>query len=676
MIRRLLIANRGEIACRIIRTCRRLGIETVAVFSEADAGALHTQSADQAVLLGPAAAAESYLNVPKLLAAVAATGADAVHPGYGFLSENADFVAALERADCTFVGPEARTIALMGSKADAKATMEKAGVPVVPGYHGEEQSIETLQKEAQRVGFPLMLKAAAGGGGKGMRIVRSSDELLQAFDSARREALGAFGDDRMILERYLETPRHLEVQIFGDGQGKVVHLFERDCSAQRRYQKVLEEAPAPGLSDAQRNALCTAGVEAARAVDYRGAGTVEFIADARGEFFFMEMNTRLQVEHPVTEAITGIDLVEWQLRVAAGEPLPLPQAQIKCRGHALEARIYAEDPDAGFLPASGTLSWLRFPEGTRADAGFVEGDEVTVHYDPMLAKLITHGASRREALTQMGQALAETRLAGPRTNLAFLARLIRLPAFVEGAMHTALLDSELPAGAPEAVLEQHLIAAALALDLSWIDDAADPAGSQDPHSPWAAISGWRLGRPAWREYRLSDRDTVHVVALRDGDGDGDGATFDVRLNDQSAQQRSDVHRNAAILSWEMDGRRQRLIAEAAGAQVHVAGNGFIHLFDHVGSEAGSKFDTATDTRVLAPMPGKVVTIRVSEGESVESGQELMVMEAMKMELSLKAPTTGSVSAINCSSGSFVEADALLIELEPADASETSEGADA
>ncbi|MEM7707724.1 MAG: biotin carboxylase N-terminal domain-containing protein [Pseudomonadota bacterium] len=663
MIRRLLIANRGEIACRIIRTCRRLGIETVAVYSEADAGALHTKSADQAVLLGPAAAAESYLNIPKLLAAVASTGADAVHPGYGFLSENADFVAALERADCTFVGPDARTIALMGSKADAKATMEKAGVPVVPGYHGEEQSTETLREEAERVGYPLMLKAAAGGGGKGMRIVRSGGELPQALDSARREALGAFGDDRMILERYLETPRHLEVQIFGDGRGNVVHLFERDCSAQRRYQKVLEESPAPGLSDEQRLALCSAGVEAARAVDYRGAGTVEFIADSQGEFFFMEMNTRLQVEHPVTEAVTGIDLVEWQLRVAAGETLPLPQDQIRCQGHALEARIYAEDPDAGFLPASGTLSWLHFPSGARADAGFQEGDEVTVHYDPMLAKMITHGSSRREALTQMEQALTETRLAGPRTNLAFLARLIRLPAFVEGAMHTALLDSELPAGAPAEVLTQHLIAAAVTLDLDRWSGSAERNGTADCFSPWSALSGWRVGQAAWREYHLGDRDARHVVRLRGTPAAG----YDARLDDEPEQQLSAVQRDANLLSWQTDGRRQRLVAEASGAQVHVAGSGFIHLFEHVEHQAGGELDTAADSRVLAPMPGKVVTIRVNEGDLVEPGQELMVMEAMKMELSLKAPAGGSVSAINCSTGSFVEADTLLLELELAEA---------
>ncbi|MFK7958778.1 MAG: biotin carboxylase N-terminal domain-containing protein [Lysobacterales bacterium] len=673
MIKRLLIANRGEIACRIIRTCRRLGIETVAVYSDADKTALHTRSADQAIYIGSAPPTESYLNIPKILDAVAATRCDAVHPGYGFLSENAEFVSALERADCTFVGPSANTISLMGSKADAKATMEAAGVPVVPGYHGADQSDEVLAEQAAKVGYPLMLKAAAGGGGKGMRIVRRPEHLSDALSSARRESEGAFGDSRMIIERYIETPRHLEVQIFGDGQGNVVHLFERDCSTQRRYQKVLEESPAPGITPEQRDALCAAGVSAAAAVNYRGAGTVEFIATADGEFFFMEMNTRLQVEHPVTEAVTGLDLVQWQLHVAAGLPLPLGQDEITASGHALEARLYAEDPQQGFLPSSGSLSWLAFPPFARVDSGVEQDDTVSVHYDPMVAKLICHAPTRREALAQMSQALAHTRIAGLKTNLAFLARLIKQPAFANGVMHTALLDEELPEPASEPLVQQHLAIAALALDQAQGERKTTALPCTDRFSPWAANSGWRLGEAALRTYHLQHaggRSIARVRTLSDG--------VQVIVDERSTFQLSNIQQDRMTLSFEHNGQRDRAVVyhqrdeasesrSQAGlsepASVHVASAGWITVVQPIAAERSTVTDAAVDGTVIAPMPGKIVALKVAAGQSVEEGQELIVMEAMKMELSLKAPASGVVKPLAVSVGAFVEADTCLLELE-------------
>ena len=688
MIKRLLIANRGEIACRIIRTCRRLGIETVAVYSDADKTSLHTRSADQAVYIGSASPTESYLNIPKILDAVAATRCDAVHPGYGFLSENAEFVAALERADCTFVGPTASTISLMGSKADAKATMQAAGVPVVPGYHGADQSDEILAEQASRVGFPLMLKAAAGGGGKGMRIVQRPEQLSDALDSARREAQSAFGDSRMIIERYIETPRHLEVQVFGDGQGNVVHLFERDCSTQRRYQKVLEESPAPSISNEQREALCAAGVDAAAAVNYRGAGTVEFIATAQGEFFFMEMNTRLQVEHPVTEAVTGLDLVQWQLEVAAGQPLPLTQDQITTSGHALEARLYAEDPQQGFLPSSGKLSWLEFPPLARIDSGVEQGDTVSVHYDPMVAKIICHGQDRRQVLAEMAQALAHTRIAGLKTNLAFLARLIDQPAFANGAMHTALLDQELPEPASDTLITQHLALAALVLDQRQSNEKSAALPCADPYSPWAANSGWRLGESADRIHYLqhaAGKSVARVRTIPDG--------VEVAIEGQSSFSLNNIHWDGSQLSFEHNGQRQSAVVyyqcakqqgsqrqlsgspltDAATQRVHVSSAGWISVVQPIDAEHSMATDAAVDGTIVAPMPGKIVALNVAAGQSVEEGQELMVMEAMKMELSLKAPAAGIVKPLAVSVGAFVEADTCLLELELAAEALPSEG---
>ena len=441
MFSKILIANRGEIACRVIRTARRMGIATVAVYSDADAGALHVAMADAARHIGPPAARESYLNIDAVVTAARDSGSQAVHPGYGFLSENADFAEACVAAGLVFIGPPAEAIRAMGSKAAAKAQMQAHGVPVVPGYHGDEQDQARLAAEAERIGFPVLIKASAGGGGRGMRIVEKADDFARALDGAKREAAGAFGDDRVLLERYLEEPRHIEVQVFGDHHGNIVHLYERDCSIQRRHQKVIEEAPAPGLDSKRRHAMGQAAVEAARAVGYVGAGTIEFIAEADA-FYFMEMNTRLQVEHPVTEAVTGLDLVEWQLRVAAGETLPFQQEEILQRGHAIELRLYAENPDRGFLPATGILHGLRFPEGegVRVDTGVREGDAVTPFYDPLIAKIIAYGENRETARLRLVRALGDTAVLGLATNLGFLARVVTDADFAAGALDTGFIE--------------------------------------------------------------------------------------------------------------------------------------------------------------------------------------------------------------------------------------------
>jgi 3-methylcrotonyl-CoA carboxylase alpha subunit len=507
----LLIANRGEIACRIIRTCRRLGIRTVAVYSDADRLARHVRLADSAVHIGGAAPGESYLRGDAILAAARATGAQAIHPGYGFLSENADFAEAVEAAGLIFVGPHAASMRKMGSKAGAKELMAAAGVPVVPGYTGADQDPALLQAEADRIGYPLMIKAAHGGGGKGMRIVRDGSEFAENLASCQREAKNAFGRDRVLLERYIATPRHIEIQVFGDRHGNVIHLHERECSAQRRYQKVLEESPSPFLTPQLRQRMGEAAVLAARAIDYVNAGTVEFIVGADGDFYFMEINTRLQVEHPVTEMVTGFDLVEWQLRVAAGEPLPRRQEQITQRGHAIEVRLYAEDPEKNFLPGSGRLERLLLPtasDSVRIDAGVEAGDSVTVFYDPMIAKLIVHAADRPSALAAMSQALARCDIVGPASNIDFLEQLLAHPRVVEGTIDTGYLDRHLdevlqrPTAPPLAA-----IAAAVAARLQGEADQArqQAARSADPGSPWALADGWRVGhasaRPLWLEWR-------------------------------------------------------------------------------------------------------------------------------------------------------------------------------
>ncbi len=517
MFRKILIANRGEIACRVAATARRLGIGVAAVYSEADAGARHVKLADEAYLLGPAPAAESYLRGERVIEAALKCGAQAIHPGYGFLSENEGFARACAKAGLVFIGPPPEAIAAMGDKSAAKRLMEKAKVPLVPGYHGDKQEPAFLAKEAEKIGFPVLIKASAGGGGKGMRIVTKAAEFQGALEGAQREAKAAFGDARVLIERYLERPRHIEVQVFGDAQGACIYLFERDCSVQRRHQKVLEEAPAPGMSAARRKEMGDAAVAAARAVGYVGAGTVEFIAEQDGKFYFMEMNTRLQVEHPVTELITGLDLVEWQLRVAAGEPLPLAQDKLSIRGHAIEARLYAEDPARGFLPQTGRLAHLRFPQATpsvRIDTGVESGATITPHYDPMIAKLIAWGEDRPAALARLGAALAAVEVAGVQTNVAFLERVVRSRAFSSGDLDTGLIERSRAELFPPAQAASHelLAAAAMAELLEEADEARTRAASSgDPYSPWDSVDGWRLNQGSHHRFVFAEHGARHEV---------------------------------------------------------------------------------------------------------------------------------------------------------------------
>ena len=654
MFKRILIANRGEIACRIITTCRRLGIQAIAVYSEADAGARHVRLADQAVCIGPAAAAQSYLRSDRILAVARDRGAQAIHPGYGFLSEKADFARAVEAAGLTLIGPSAETMDLMGSKAAAKAKMAPAGVPLIPGYHGADQSVECLQDQARRVGFPLMLKAAAGGGGKGMRVVRSAEEFSEALAAARREAASAFGDERMILERYLERPRHIEAQVFADSHGNTLHLFERDCSSQRRHQKIIEEAPAPNLDPKLRGELLAAAVRAAEAVNYRGAGTVEFLVDGDA-FFFLEMNTRLQVEHPVTEMITGLDLVEWQLRVAAGERLPLAQEQITATGHAMEARIYAEDPERGFVPSSGRVRQLCLPAGptVRIDSGIDEGDTVSVHYDPMIAKLIVHADRRETCLVRLREALAASVVAGPTTNLGFLQALSASALFANGEFDTGLLDRDVEAVAPRLDLPIEVLAAAAA---HWLQaQEAASAGA----SPWDRCDGWRLGRSEARSMDIECADRRALI-----EASGDAGRYQLLVDDRTL--------NVGLESLGGSRFRLRLAERSLRLHVHVVGENKLDvchdgrrwtLTRHARFEAAA-VATHADGRMLAPMPGRILEVRGVAGSEVREGQTLLIMEAMKMELAIKAPFGARIEQLAVAAGDLVEADSLLLVLNP------------
>ncbi len=665
MFRRILIANRGEIACRIIRTCRRLGIETVAVYSQADAAAQHARLADRALPIGGPRPQDSYLRQEAILAAAQLSGAEAIHPGYGFLSENADFAEAVEREGLVFIGPRAVSMRTMGSKAGAKDRMAAHGVPVVPGYTGEDQDPRHLAREAARVGFPLMIKAAHGGGGKGMRIVRDMDAFAAALESCQRESKSAFGRDRVLLERYIETPRHIEFQIFGDAHGQVIHLGERECSAQRRYQKVLEETPSPFLTPELRIRMGDAAVAAGRALDYVNAGTVEFIVGPQGDFHFMEINTRLQVEHPVTEMVTGLDLVEWQLRVAAGEPLPLTQAQVHSRGHAIELRLYAEDPAQGFLPGSGRLERLDLPSPSphvRIDAGVIAGDAVTIFYDPMIAKLIVHDDDRARALARMREALAACLIAGPKSNIAFLEALIRHPAVVEGRIDSSYLDRHLDEFLPADTTPdpRTLAAAALAVLLDDEALAAGPASGADHHSPWRAADAWRLGGPGERRVLLAHGGQRHLTTAS-----GSGGRYLLH----STAGRFEVTEARLAEGWlsaALDGAMQRWRIHLHADRVEVHDGSRRHAFEHPSALATASAATADSDRVLAPMPGRIVLVRTRIGAEVAAGEELLVMEAMKMELALKAPRAGTIAAVGIEVGDFVEADAMLIRF--ADAS--------
>lgn len=665
MFTKVLIANRGEIACRVIRTCRKLGIRTVAVYSEADEHAQHARLADEAWPIGGPRPQDSYLRGDAILEAAKKSGAQAIHPGYGFLSENADFAEAVEAAGLVFIGPKAASMRKMGSKAGAKQLMDARGVPVVPGYTGEDQDPGRLQTEADGIGYPLMIKAAHGGGGKGMRIVRASEEFAAALESCQREATSAFGRDRVLLERFVETPRHIEIQVFGDSHGQVIHLGERECSAQRRYQKVVEESPSPFVTPELRQRMGQAAVEAARAIDYVNAGTVEFIVGPQGDFYFMEINTRLQVEHPVTELVTGLDLVEWQLRVAAGEALPLGQDDITRTGHAIEVRLYAEDPAQGFLPGSGQLEILRLPEASehvRLDTGVVQGDTVTIHYDPMIAKLIVHDADRPRALARLREALADCEVVGPKSNIAFLEKLVRHHEVVDGTIHTAYLDRHLEDVLPkEDPLPQSLLALAAAACLLHDEAAthAATAASTDPSSPWGIADGWRLGHGGERLLCFHYRGERLELRAHGSAGDytlegGDGLSLRVE----------GAAYVAGRLVARVDDQQRRVRARADAARVLVHDGEQRYTLERVPAFLFDQGDAAAGTdRLTAPMPGRVVVVKAAAGDAVEEGQELMVMEAMKMELSLRAPRAGTVGKVQAAEGEFVEADAVLLVLE-------------
>ena len=659
MIRSILIANRGEIACRILRTARRLGLRTVAVFSEVDRDALHVALADEAWPIGPAPARDSYLNIAAIMAAARRSGADAVHPGYGFLSENAGFADACAEAGVVFVGPPASAIRAMGSKAAAKALMGRAGVPLVPGYHGEDQDPTLLAREAGRVGYPVLIKASAGGGGKGMRVVEDPAGFAEALELARGEARASFGDDRVLVERCLGRPRHIEVQVFADRHGNVVHLFERDCSVQRRHQKVVEEAPAPGLTPERRAAMGRAACDAARAVGYEGAGTVEFIVEG-DDFFFMEMNTRLQVEHPVTEMITGQDLVEWQIRVAGGEPLPLRQDELAIRGHAIEVRLYAEDPARDDRPATGRLHRLRWPaEGRhlRVDAGVREGDVVTVHYDPMLAKVIAWDETRTDALRRLSGALHGLETAGVATNLALLRGIVDAPDFAAGAVDTGFLGRHpelrsFPSAAPREAVAAAVAAVRAARAAS---AAAACARSEDPWSPWFAAGAWRLNSAARETVAVRAGDallTLQVVPGRDG-------SFRLDLPDGAA-----VIEAGAGDALSIDGVRRRLPVVRDGDRLWVMVDGTAWVFETVDPLAPPVVESGGGDSLTAPMPGRIVSVDCAPGTAVSQGQVLVVLEAMKVQMRLAAPRAGSVAAVRVTPGELVDEGTELLTFDP------------
>ncbi len=659
---KIMIANRGEIACRVIRTARRLGIATVAVYSEADRNALHAELADEAWPIGPAPARDSYLNIEAILATARNSGAEAVHPGYGFLSENADFAEACEAAGIVFIGPPASAMRIMGSKAAAKDLMQRHGVPLVPGYHGADQNPARLLDEAERIGFPVLIKASAGGGGRGMRQVDGQAEFAAALAGAKREAEAAFGDGRVLVEKYLARPRHIEVQIFADRHGNTVHLFERDCSIQRRHQKVLEEAPAPGLDPEQRSAMVEAAVAAVRAVGYIGAGTVEFIAEGGG-FFFIEMNTRLQVEHPVTEAVTGLDLVEWQFRVAAGEPLPIGQPDLVLCGHAIEARLYAEDPQRGFLPQTGTLHGLRFPppELARVDTGVRQGDTVTPFYDPMIAKIIAWGEDRAAAVGRLRRALAATAVLGVGTNLTLLSRIAAHPEFVSGGVDTGFIERHRTALVPpRRPAPDTVLAAAALFRLLAREDAAKAAASRssDPFSPWARVDGWRLNGRGHQELILRDGAEERLVCAKPHAG-----SWLLQIDDRTilatAERRAD-----GWLATLLDGVRRQITVLDCEAEIAVFLGGESWRLTEIDPRAAPAGEDPSAGRLTAPMPGRVTQLMVEAGTSVQRGQPLIVIEAMKMEHTVTAPADGVVEAVRFAPGDLVEEGAELIALAP------------
>jgi 3-methylcrotonyl-CoA carboxylase alpha subunit len=655
--RTLLVANRGEIACRVMRTAQAMGLRTVAVYSEADRGAMHVAMADEAVLLGPARARDSYLKIDRVIAAARQSGAEAVHPGYGFLSESAEFAQACADAGLVFVGPNADMIRAMGSKSGSKMLMEKAGVPLVPGYHGEAQDETTLAKSADKIGFPVLVKASAGGGGRGMRIVRSAGELAAAIVSAKREAKAAFGDDRMLIEKFVQNPRHVEVQIIGDSHGNLLSLFERECTLQRRHQKVIEEAPSPTLNARQRETVCAAARKAAAAVNYVGAGTIEFVSDGK-DVFFIEMNTRLQVEHPVTELITGIDLVEWQLRVAFGEKLPLMQDEIKLNGHAIEARVYAENPHKNFMPSVGKIRTWRMPEpsnGLRIDAGYREGDTVSPHYDAMLAKMIAWAPNRDAAIERLNRGLEESDVRGIVSNISFLAALVTHPHVRANAIDTGFIERELKnLTPPSAALGDLELCAAVAAILGGEAKAA----RAEVHSPWRT-AGWM---PVGRRQRVFTfrhaPESAQEICLHYGSGPAALSIGERKFAFASSP------REDGGFDLTLDGMKSRVVAVIEGHELYLRtrnGRFDLHWVDPFG---GDDEEQVGEDKIVAPLPGTVVALLAEVGAKLEKGAPILTLEVMKMEQTLRAPFAGVLKAIKCKVGDIVQEGVELAEVEP------------
>jgi 3-methylcrotonyl-CoA carboxylase alpha subunit len=664
MFDKVLIANRGEIACRVVATCRRLGIATVAVYSEADAAARHVRLADQAVCIGPAAARDSYLRIPAIIDAALACGAQAIHPGYGFLSENPAFAQACVAAGLSFIGPPLAAMRAMSSKASAKQLMQGCGVPLLPGYHGEEQDAARLRSEAGRIGYPVLIKATAGGGGKGMRVVESDAVFDERLSSCQREARASFNDERVLLEKYLHRPRHIEVQIFGDSQGQILHLYERDCSAQRRHQKVLEEAPAPHLTDAQREAVTRAACDAARAVGYSGAGTVEFLLDRAGGFYFMEMNTRIQVEHPVTEMITGLDLVEWQLRIAAGEALPLRQGEIAPRGHAIEVRLYAEVPEAGFLPSSGILRRFELPPASgalRLETGMEVGDRVGIDYDPMLAKLIVHAGTRPEALAALRSALAQVRIAGVGNNVMFLRRLAASATFARGGIDVGFIEREheLVSGSAAPATAPVLAAAALWTIGQERQSPGTDAARTTAQSAWNAGDGWRLNGQLTRTLEFEAPHAVASVAVQYRP---EGLRLKIGEYGAAASLRAEGN-DLFFLQFGTAGTRVQIEEESGQLRIVIGSDEYrLRRRDPLQSSADAYVAEAS---LAAPMPGRVIAQLVAAGSTVKKGAPLLILEAMKMEHTICAPANGTLRAYRAAIGEQVREGWDLIEFEAA-----------
>lgn len=679
MFDKILIANRGEIACRVIKTAKRMGISTVAVYSDADADSLHVAMADEAVHIGAAPSRDSYLSMDKIIAAAKRTGAQGIHPGYGFLSENAAFCELCAENDITFIGPPVGAIQAMGSKSAAKTIMENAGVPLVPGYHGDNQDPAFLKQTADEMGYPVLLKAAAGGGGKGMREVWTSEAFDEALATAKRESMNAFNDEIMLVEKFLTQPRHVEIQVFCDQHGDAVYLAERDCSVQRRHQKVIEEAPAPGMTEALRRQMGEAAIESAKAINYEGAGTVEFLLDSDGSFYFMEMNTRLQVEHPVTELITGQDLVEWQLRVAAGEPLPLKQDDIRINGHAVEVRIYAEDPDNDFLPATGTLSFLQTPQEdahTRVDTGVRQGDTVSVYYDPMIAKLITWDEDREKALKRMVKALGEYRINGVTTNIDFLAKLASSKPFMNADLDTGFIEKHYAAifRDDERDLIPEVSLAALFLALQQQQQSAVYINPNDTGSPWNLSNGWRMNEANVHSFEIECQEQTTVVAVEALGTEPSSAS----ANTQSSQPNQTQHFHIRFNEHEIDAsgalNGHTMQSDIAGyrSKCSVAEHDGIHTlftqqssfkFTEVKPDLGDSSSSSSEGSLNAPMNGTIVTLLVEQGQPVAEGDALLVMEAMKMEHTIRAPAAGMVQEFYFQPGNLVDGGAELLAFE-------------